>query len=484
MKPYGIDISKYQGVGLDYVKMRSATRFVALRAGISWGYEDPTFGPNWRGLAGHNRIAYHVVYPGQDPIRQAAWFLEIVGSYGTDWKMDRLALDLELYQGQSRERITWVVETMMEFLKGKTGRYPILYSRATWVNQFMRMTPKLANADWWLAHYLSPLDYPAYTPEHPGPPWLPSGVDHYLIHQVGEKGNGSAVGVKSYYVDQNRWNGTEQDMQAYFGRFELGFPIIVNPGDGSGEEPEPPEVPDLPAVLYEARVNTVPPNRLRVRSRPSLVGGFVRWLQSGDVVPVFEERAGWSKISGLSAEWAKTSYLSKIVDTDLAFWSQRDSRWANEMMGASGIRFGDQGCLMTATAWVLWRLGVDTDPRRYNLLASTRGGYAWPNLMYWLFPEVLWGSRGVIGQMGIQRAEFQYFNGTGYGSSVDRILGDGRDVLAKVDMVPGGAFNQHWVAIYDKLGNDYVFMDPWNGDSALLSKRYFNIYQIASYRRI
>jgi len=294
MKPYGIDISKYQGVGLDYGKMRSATRFVALRAGISWGYEDPTFGPNWRGLAGHNRIAYHVVYPGQDPIRQASWFLEIVGSCGVDWKTDRLALDLELYQGQSRERITWVVETMMEFLKGKTGRYPLLYSRATWIDQYMRMTPKLAKADWWLAHYLSPLDYPAYTPEHPGPPWLPSGVDQYLLHQVGEKGNGSAVGVKSHYVDENRWNGTDDEMDAYFGR--------------GGEPPiEPPA--EILEPLFTVKVARK--GGAVIRAIPSAEGRIVDRAGYNMVLNVYDVKNGWYRVHPTEPRWTYSRYLRK-----------------------------------------------------------------------------------------------------------------------------------------------------------------------------
>lgn len=400
MKPYGIDISKYQGTNINYKAMKDKTKYVIMRAGISYAYEDPTFGPNWKALKGHHRGAYHVVYPGQDPIQQANHFLNVVTKHGVDWRTDRLALDLELHQSQTRSRITYVTTEMMNYIKEHTGRYPILYSRATWVDQYMNVTPKLANADWWLANYLSPKPHPEYTPEHPGPPMLPRGVGKYLIHQTGEKGKGKDVGVGSYYVDENRWNGTINSLNKYFGKtagYHLYFPIVTN-------------------------------------------------------------------------EEAPTNPMIEI-------WSQRDPRWANDIMGSSGITMAQQGCLMTATAWVLKQLGFDIDPGRYNHLASTRGGYAPPNLMYWKFPEIIFKGK-------VERAEYRSFNGNGWQSLVDSILDDGRIALAMVDMSPRTGFQQHWIAIYKKDGNTYRFADPWNGDSETLAERYQEVFKIVSYRKL
>lgn len=400
MKPYGIDISKYQGEGLDYALMKKNTKFVIMRAGISYAYEDPTFGPNWKALKGHYRGAYHVVYPSQDPTQQVNHFLNTVIKHGVDWETDRLALDLELHQNQTKQRITDVVTEMMEQIKQYTGRYPILYSRATWVDQYMNVTPKLANADWWLAHYLSPKPHPEYTPEHPGPPWLPKGVNEYLIHQAGEKGNGSRVGVNSYYVDENRWNGTINSLNKYFGKkpgHHLYLPIVFGP-----------QAEEAPA---------------------------------------------------------------------LEFWSQRDPRWGSDLMGESNITLAQQGCLVTATSWSLKRLGIDTDPKRYNHLASTRGGYAYPNLMYWGFPDVVWKNK-------IQRAEFLNFNGYGWKPAVDKILEEGRTALAMVDFYPGGSFQQHWVAIYERTGDNYYYLDPWYGDRETVRHRYFELFKIVSYRKL
>jgi hypothetical protein len=71
----------------------------------------------------------------------------------------------------------------------------------------------------------------------PSPPPLPIGVSKWLFHQTCEKGKGKEVGVGSYYVDQNRFNGTREQLDAYFGRgtHNVYLPIVTVP------EPEPVE---------------------------------------------------------------------------------------------------------------------------------------------------------------------------------------------------------------------------------------------------
>ena len=95
-------------------------------------------------------------------------------------------------------------------------RYPIIYSRASWINRFVDVS-QLPDVDWWLAHYLKALPYPQFTPEKSPPPALPRGVTKWLIHQTCEKGNGAEYGVASHYVDLDRWNGSSDDILAYFG---------------------------------------------------------------------------------------------------------------------------------------------------------------------------------------------------------------------------------------------------------------------------
>jgi len=229
--PFGIDISKHQGSN-DYAKMKANTAFVFVKATESWGYTDPKFYQNWTGLIGHNRGAYSYVWLSDDPLRQANHLIDIVTQAGVDWKYDRLVLDLEKSgHGLSIAEVSRRVLVMMERIKEVTGRYPILYSRRSWLLDNMLITdPRLINADWWLAYYRPAWAYPLYTPEIPPPPRLPINVNRWLIHQTCERGKGREVGVGSYYVDQNRFNGTREQLDAYFGR-------------GEQELPEPPDAP-------------------------------------------------------------------------------------------------------------------------------------------------------------------------------------------------------------------------------------------------
>ena len=216
-KAFGIDISRYNysadgSKKPDFDRVKRKTSFVAVRAGISWGYADPWFSYSWENLKGTNRLAYHVPYFGESAQAQADNIFKIVSG---DWVHDRLVIDAELDHGLSKYQITKTTNELLKICKARTGMYPIIYSRANWIDAHLNVAD-LPDIDWWLANYLWPRPYPLYTPEHPGPPAMPKGVTKWLIHQTGERYSGSEVGVASYYVDSNRWNGDVGDVMDYF----------------------------------------------------------------------------------------------------------------------------------------------------------------------------------------------------------------------------------------------------------------------------
>jgi len=467
---FGIDISKWQGIN-NFAKIKANTSFVLVKATESWGYTDPMFRANWQGLAGHNRGAYSYIWLSDDPLRQANHLIDIVTQAGVDWRYDRLALDLEKSgHGLSKAEVARRVIVMMERIKEVTGRYPILYSRATWVDSNMLVTdPRIADADWWLAHYLWRRPSPLFTPEKDPPPALPRGVNNWLIHQTAEKQNGSAVGVASHYVDTNRWNGTKQELLAYFGLTEE-------------TEPMPPE-PE-PDALFQAKVVTISPNRLRTRYSPA---GVVRpeadWYKSGRVVSVYETVPDWYRTA--AETWASKQWMQRLdtqppVVVDLPVYSQKDPRWGTDRMGASDFTIAEKGCLITITAAGLSYLGYPITPKEYNSNASTKGGYqlvkegkvTYAN-MYWQFPDVLTNHQ-------IVRAEYSwiYFN-QGWQKKVDAILASKRPVWTEVRL--NGY--QHWVLVVGKADDKYLILDPWHGDIADMSTRYDRVYRIVSYRR-
>jgi len=152
-------------------------------------------------------------------------FLRILGR--ADLSCTPLVLDLELDHGQTRGRITAATRACCEILQSRTGRIPILYSRAGWVNQYLAVDD-LPPVHWWLAQYRWSLPYPFYTPEHPCPPVLPTGVSTWLAHQTACRG--ASIGAKAaYFMDYNRWNGTRADVFDFIGQPQK--PVIC-PLDG------------------------------------------------------------------------------------------------------------------------------------------------------------------------------------------------------------------------------------------------------------
>jgi lysozyme len=487
--PFGIDISKHQGIN-NFAKMKANAAFVFVKATESWGYTDPKFHTNWQGLVGHNRGAYCYVYPESDPLRQANHLIDIVQQVGADWKYDRLVLDLEKSgHGLSKAEVSRRVLVIMERLKEVTGRYPLLYSRASWINSNMFINdPRLINADWWLAYYRAALPYPLYTPEMPSPPPLPIGVSKWLFHQTCEKGNGREVGVGSYYVDQNRFNGTKDQLDAYFGRgdYSVYLPIVTVP------EPEPVE------VLYQ--VKAAAPLGLNVRQGAGTNFPKAGSLKYGTVVPVYEKiSTGWLRIG--SNQWVAEMWTKPVesappqetpTNDDLEGlikvepWSQHDPRWANDRMGSSYRTLAQKGCLVDATAIYLDYLGVDTDPKRYNQLLGLRGGYQYVvengikyANMYWKYPGVLYPE--------IQRELTDYtwyWNGIGWETQARNILNSRRPVLGLVDFYAGGALDQHWVLIVGYRADGWWAVDPETGTLINLSKYGNKVYRIVGYRKI
>ena len=470
--PFGIDISKYQASGdmkqlPDWAKMRANTDFVALRAGISWGYEDPLFSTGWNALQAHCRMAYHVLYPSQDGVRQADWFWDIVSRAGFDTAHDRLVVDVELDQGCAKAQITTALLAYMARILYLSGRNPVIYSRASWINAHVDVSGLPALTEWWLAHYLTAQPSPAYTPEKPSPPALPKGVSNWLIHQTGERGNGGAVGVRSHYVDTNRWNGTLEDLRAYFGLGE-----VVPP------EPEPPV-----EKLFDAKVTTDKGIRLKTRYTPA---GKERpdtdWLQSQAIVPVYETHStGWWRVA--PEAWSSTLWMKRVGNEPPpitekyygALYWQRDPRWKDKPLGTSGT-IGSYGCVMTAETNVLNQLGIVTNPVVNNAWRTANGGYHNGNLIVWekvseQHPDIIW--------------EGKTWNPTD--AQIKQKIAAGYPLVMLVDHNEGTpVLNEHWVnSIPSPADDDAIWIhDPWDNLTIRLRDRYKKpIQQFSSYRR-
>jgi GH25 family lysozyme M1 (1,4-beta-N-acetylmuramidase) len=282
MRPLGIDLSRYNTsadgkVKVDFDAFKAAgVSYVACRAGISWGYADAWFAYYWSELKRVQipRLAYHVIYFGESPEKQVDNLFRIIGP-DFDPLHDRIVLDLEVAGTNTKLECTYTTKKAMEIVRARTDRYPILYSRASWVNEHLYAGSLPVSTDWWLAQYRLRLPYPLYTPESVPPPPLPRGVTSWLIHQTGEYC--PSIGVSGRrYMDYNRWNGDELSVLAYFGYGEL-IP------------PEPP-VDYLFQALFKATA-------LTKRDKPK-TGKVVGYVLAGEVVKVYEidSTTGWYRI--------------------------------------------------------------------------------------------------------------------------------------------------------------------------------------------
>lgn len=223
MNAFGIDISIFDSnnglmnFGL-VAEHEPRVSFIAIRSNISWGYQDKWFPYHWDEVGKMDRVgrmAYHVLYPGEDVQRQADNWFNTVGPVA-NWEHDRLVIDWELTHNQSKRRITDAIKQMAAICKARTGRYPVLYTRRLLLRDYTYPS-ELTFLDLWLAQYRWALPYPLYTPEYPPPPDLPPYFNDWLIHQTGDKGKPIGTTGNKYYMDYNRWNGDEQSVMDYFG---------------------------------------------------------------------------------------------------------------------------------------------------------------------------------------------------------------------------------------------------------------------------
>ena len=220
---FGIDISKYNTSpdgkhkpDFDAIAAHQPeVVFIAMRSGISWGYQDPWFSYYFQEVTRINRVrmAYHVLYPGQPAQAQMDNFFRILGDIPFD-KVP-LVLDLELHHNQTKSTITRCTAESVNILTRRTGLIPFIYSRAGWINQYVKVAD-LPPVYWWLAQYRYSLPYPLFTPEYTSPPDLPTGVNRWTVHQSAMRGQ--SIGAKAmYYMDYNRWNGSKEDVLDFVG---------------------------------------------------------------------------------------------------------------------------------------------------------------------------------------------------------------------------------------------------------------------------
>ena len=218
MKPFGIDVSRHKGK-LNWHEIEAhendPVEFAAMRAGISYAYEDDSFERNWKGCAetAIYQTAYHVLYPGESIFDQVGNFHSIVSDEGIGFADFPMVADIELHHDKSKMEVANAIEMYLIEIERVFGVKPIIYSAAWFFNAYVdpSFINKLGdNYYWWIANYGLPGVEATFEP------MLPRGLsrDRVIIHQTSD--SMPSIGGTGV-MDYNRFIGTGDQWFDVFG---------------------------------------------------------------------------------------------------------------------------------------------------------------------------------------------------------------------------------------------------------------------------
>lgn len=261
----GIDVS-YWNAGIDWPKVRATgQRFVFVKASEADYYRDTTFDDNWLGAksAGLLRGAYHFFRCNVDAKKQADAFINYVKSFNDDGELPPV-LDLELNDGQKKEKIIIAAKVWLDRVEAAFGRKPIIYSGQYFLQDYLSEAgggpPSWAK------------DYPLWLAQYPNnygegsQPFLPRGWFKWTFWQYSEKGRVNGVNAN---VDLNVFNGTLEDLYKF-----ANAQIIT----------EPPKTPQKHKVVAGDSFESIA-NKYGVTVR-ELVNANPQLLKTGDTLMV------------------------------------------------------------------------------------------------------------------------------------------------------------------------------------------------------
>ncbi len=286
----GPDMSVWQGE-VDFDVLGAKANFAILRYAYGNSYMDPNLAKYYRGLADRNVpvMAYHYLKPGKSWQTHA----DTMASLLRDYPAVHAWGDLEESGGLAKQELdSWSfkywsrLETAIEQMVG-------CYTSPGFLNKAMGLTSWLKWRPLWDAHWTTlanpilPLEWAT-----PGKPWT--------LWQWTSKGSGADWGVKSTYIDLNRFNG---DAAAFEKTYK------VKPANVGATPPPPPPPPPDPepepvGVKYRVTVNT-----LNVRSGPGTKYPDVGDLHAGDEITATAFSApveGWVEFR--PGEWCCVVY--------------------------------------------------------------------------------------------------------------------------------------------------------------------------------
>jgi GH25 family lysozyme M1 (1,4-beta-N-acetylmuramidase) len=441
MKPI-LDISFYQRPdAINYDLLAEQVSGVILRACYSV-YKDTAFERHYQEFTSRGIPvgAYHYIIGSQPIQAQADAFNLAVG-------LKDMQLGCWIDVEDTREGTKLYRQQVLDYaaLQPDMGIYT---SKNAW--SVIMGGAYLTDRKLWVAHYTTN-PYPL----------IPTGWDSWWLWQFTSSGRLPGYAGN---LDMNRFNGDDADFAAWIG--DLPIP-----------EPEP--------KLFDAKVVTTPPNRLKTRFTPAgLERPEADWLQSQAIVPVYETHStGWWRVA--PEAWSSATWMQRVDNLPLpppmsgdyayygAVYSQRDARWASHPLGTKST-IGAHGCLMTCVAMVCNKFGHMENPFELNDWLTSHGGYLDGNLFLWdklteLYPDMK-------------------FDGFVYSPNHTQLIAAVTAGILPImhvdfdDSTP--LIEMHWVLGIGVTGSDIIIADPWTGTIGKLSEMYpKSVIRYGSYSR-
>ena len=163
-----------------------------------------------------------------------------------------------------------------------------------------------------------------------------------------------------------------------------------------------------------------------------------------------EARAQISGFKSFATSQSGSGVLPPQASPDGWYYNQRDSRWGNNNIGASGEKVWEVGCLLTSMAMVLKQSGQSITPSE---VAATNS-YFFSDTAYMLIP---WGG-----------GRFTSIWSKDLGS-IDSKLAAGKPVIIGVK---AGPYGTHFIVFKSGSNGNYVMNDPWYGANLNFSDHY------------
>ena len=133
--------------------------------------------------------------------------------------------------------------------------------------------------------------------------------------------------------------------------------------------------------------------------------------------------------------------------------SQQDPKWKNTNLGYSSLTIGSYGCALTCVAMYLSGFDYPEDPASLNTKMKSKGGF--------VDAAIVWGAVSAI-YPAIKYKNLILCSDTD--APIDMIgnsIAAGQPVLLEVDHSPSPGLQTHWVVAYQKVGKDFLVLDPW-----------------------